>query len=177
MVVWKSIYENNTTPLDTAMGSLILGALFFAMRSCEYSKTNKDDGKRKTKIITCDNVRFFTGTDSGTIRELHHDLPVTTLQNAECVSITFVQQKNGEKMETITQHKVTGSQLCPVRAWATTIKRVEGYSLSTKTSPVNTFVLPDSGKMVAITAKQIRAHIIAHVLKLGPDRLASTQRE
>ena len=132
-----------------------MGALFFAMRSCEYSKTNKDDGKRKTNIITCRNIRFFTGTATGSIKELHHELPLTTLQTAECVSITFVEQKNGEKMETVTQHKVTGSDLCLVRAWATTIKRVEGYSLTTDDSPVNTFVFPNTTKLIAITSKLI----------------------
>jgi hypothetical protein len=170
MKVWQSIYEDDTTPRNAALGPLIMGALFFAMRSCEYSKTNKDDGKRKTNIIICENVRFFTGTASGTIKKLHHELPLATLQSAECVSITFVEQKNGEKMETVTQHSVTNSPLCPVKAWATTIKRVQSYDQTSGTTPVNTFACPNSHKLVAITAKQVRAHIISHVHKLGPEQ-------
>jgi hypothetical protein len=141
------------------------------MRSCEYSTTNKDDGKRKTNIITCDGVRFFGGTAQGEIRELPHDLPLTSLRQAECVSITFVEQKNGEKMETITQHRVNSGNLCPVKAWAETIKRVRSYPGTTGKSAVNLFALPKSGKLVSITAKQMRAHIIAHVNKIGPDKL------
>ena len=56
------------------------------------------------------------------------------------------------------------------QAWAHTVKRVELYPKSTPSSPVNTFLDPSSGKMVHITAKQMRSHIISHVKKIGPDK-------
>ena len=168
--VWQQIYEDNSTPLRQAQGALLLGALFFAMRSCEYSTTNKDDGKRKTKIINCAGVRFFSNSSDGAIHELPHDRPLPSLAQADCVSITFVDQKNGEKMETITQHRVTNGSLCPVQAWATTIKRVESYTDTTLSSPVNTFLDPSTNKLVRITAKQMRSHIVSHVKQLGPEK-------
>ena len=168
--LWKQIYDDKGTALSKAQGSLLVGALFFAMRSCEYSTTNKDDGKQKTKIITCEGVRFFSNSSDGAINELPHHLPLLQLSQADCVSITFVDQKNGEKMETITQHRVRQGPLCPVQAWATTVKRVMSYKSSTPSTAVNTFVHPISNKPVQITAKQMRAHIISHVNTLGPSK-------
>ena len=54
--VFEKIWNNKLTHLNEAMGQLIVGALFFGMRSCEYLKVS---GGRKTKLLRLKNVRFF----------------------------------------------------------------------------------------------------------------------
>ena len=55
-LVFKKLYNSRFNELSTAIGQLTVGALFFGMRSCEYSKVTS---KRKTEIIKIKHVRFF----------------------------------------------------------------------------------------------------------------------
>jgi hypothetical protein len=154
-----------------AHGHLLVGAMFFAMRSCEYSQTNKANGIRKTRIITIENVRFFDTTADGHNKEFTHPTPFSTLHKAKFVSITFVSQKNGEKMETITQHRTTSGTLCPVVSWAFTVCRILGYDKTTITSTVNTYFDTTTGKLGRITAKQSRERLRSAVRILGTNKL------
>jgi hypothetical protein len=154
-----------------AHGHLLVGAMFFAMRSCEYSLTNKQDGIRKTKIVTINNVRFFSTTTTGLNKEFTHPTPYHILCKAQFVSITFVSQKNGEKMECITQHRTTHGKICPVVSWAFTVCRILSYKKTTVHSTVNTFFDPASQKLVQIMAKQSRLRLRDMVTKIGTDKL------
>jgi hypothetical protein len=145
--------------------------MFFAMRSCEYSQTSTADGTRKTKIITIENVRFFSTSASGNNEELHHPTPFATLHKATFVSITFVSQKNGEKMETITQHRTISGKICPVVSWAFTVCRILGYDKTTVKSTVNTYLDTRTGKLGRITAKQSRERLRSAVRILGANKL------
>ena len=51
--VFKKLNQNKATNLTTAIGQLTVGALFFGMRSCEYSQVN---GDRKTKLLRTNNM-------------------------------------------------------------------------------------------------------------------------
>jgi hypothetical protein len=53
------LFSSSRDPLTIASTQLIIGAFFFAMRSCEYSKTTSPSESKKTKIITIGNIRFF----------------------------------------------------------------------------------------------------------------------
>jgi hypothetical protein len=154
-----------------AHGHLLVGAMFFAMRSCEYSLTSTQDGIRKTKIVTINNVRFFSTTESGLNQEFPHPTPYHILSKAHFVSITFVSQKNGEKMECITQHRTRQGKICPVLSWAFTVCRILSYKKSTIHSTVNTFMDPRSHKLVQITAKQSRLRLRETVHKIGAAQL------
>jgi hypothetical protein len=77
-------------------------------------------------------------------------------------------------METITQHRAKTGQICPVREWASTVKRVLSYEKTTEQSQVNTFLHPKSGKLVHITSSQTRAHIRHIVTLMGEERLGVT---
>ena len=60
--VFQYLLKNSITSVDIAIAQLTTGALFFAMRSCEYSHTDGDtfeNKKRKTKILRIRNFRFF----------------------------------------------------------------------------------------------------------------------
>ena len=157
--VWHRIHDDTSTPLTQAMGPLLCGALFFAMRSCEYTNTNKGDGRRRTRTLRCEDIKLFTIGREGAIIEIPKSSPIALLHSADCVSITFCTQKNGEKMETITQHRVKKGKICPVRDWANTIHRVLSYEGTSEASQVNTFLNQTTGKLVHITSSQTRHHI------------------
>jgi len=94
---------------------LIVGAFFFAMRSCEFVRTQRQG---RTVPLELRNVTFRTETG----REVAIDDP-NLIQESEYVTITFVDQKNGVKRDRRTQRK-TGIDLCPVRAWGKVCQRV-----------------------------------------------------
>ena len=96
---------------------LVRGAYFFAMRACEFC-TTKNRGR--TKILTCGNVTFRDKDRN----EVSHSDSLLGLKSA-FVTICFVDQKNGTKMERRSQRRSGVKGLCPVEAWAAVIQRIE----------------------------------------------------
>ena len=133
-----------------------------------------------SNIIKCKHVRFFKTDKTGLITPIPHSQPLHSLLKADCVSITFVEQKNNEKMETITQHRVLNSnkdiRLCPVYTWAHTIHRIHQYKKSTEDTTVNTFLNPDTNKLVRITSKQARQHLRDTVRRFGASSLGIDEK-
>ena len=169
MIVWKAMYKDHSNPLNKAMGQLLTGALFFAMRSCEYSST-PNQAEKKTKIIRLRNLRFFTRDSKGFMTTIPHSAKLTTLASADCISITFEDQKNGEKDACITQHRSTRcNTLCPVKAWAGLVKRILTYPKTNANTTVNTFYT--QGKLKQISSSQTRKFIISHVQSIGEKKL------
>ena len=150
------------------MGKLLIGALFFAMRSCEYSKTDNSESK-KTKMLCLRNIKFYNKTSNGYLEEVPHSSDLAILQSSSCVSITFENQKNGEKDATITQHRSPPGRICPVQAWAETAHRILSYDNTNENTTVNTF--KTGGKLVQFTSKQLRQHIKSTVKSIGANRL------
>ena len=150
--------------MDTATGQLVIGALFFAMRSCEYSKTPKSEEK-KSEILQLRDIRFFVA--EGLL--IHHSDPCL-LQKSVRVAITFRNQKNENKFETITQSK-TSENLCPVVTWALIVQRIWSYPNTTETTTVNTVFIPSSGVYTTVSNKNIIKLLRDAVTACGPDRL------
>jgi hypothetical protein len=136
--ILRQFHKMATTKLETAMCDLFIGAFFFAMRSCEYLNVN---GKRRTKILTTNNIRFFKGK-----KELSHLSP--NLHTASTVSITFEYQKKDTKNDTITQHRSDDTLLCPVKIWAKIIKWIISYPNTKENPQVNIYF--DNGKFYHI---------------------------
>jgi hypothetical protein len=141
--VIRAIASATDTPLDWAIGQLVVGAFFFAMRSCEYSSVS---GERRTKLLELRNIRFYKNN-----REL--SAASTFLHLADCVSITFFFQKNGQCDETITMHRTQDPRLCPVRSWAGICSRIRGFPGATPSTPVNTYIHPVTRKLLRVTSK------------------------
>ena len=57
MMVLRKMLELSSSKREKSATWLLIGAIFFAMRSCEYLKTGKEENKR-TKIIRVGNVTF-----------------------------------------------------------------------------------------------------------------------
>ena len=151
------------------MGQLLIGALFFAMRSCEYSSTPKQ-AEKKRKLLRLKNLRFFNRDKEGFMAIVPHHSTLQDLQQAECISITFDDQKNGEKDACITQHRAfNGTNLCPVEAWAALVKRILAYPNSSEDTTVNTF--QTKGKLKQISSTQTKNFITSHVKSIGERKL------
>ena len=151
------------------MGQLLTGALFFAMRSCEYSSTPKQ-AEKKRKLLKLRNLRFFSRDEKGFMSTIPHTSSLKTLSSADCISITFEDQKNGEKDACITQHRaVHNKDLCPVRAWAALVKRILKYPGTSSNTPVNTFYT--NGKLKQTSSHQTKRFITSHVQSIGEVKL------
>ena len=94
---------------------LVQGAYFFAMRACEFCKTETPG---RTRRLTADNITF-RGEENEVINHDDPDLPA----RAEFVTICFVDQKNGTRMERRSQRRSGDPLLCPIKAWASVIQR------------------------------------------------------
>jgi len=130
------------------------------MRSCEYLNTPGEPGQRRTKKLK---VRNFTFRRGGNIVTSNADL-----HKADSVSVTFENQKNGEKMEVVTQHR-TGIKMCPVRAWGATVARIRGYQQSTDDTPIDAF--QNRGKLFSISGEVMRIYLRNAVKAVGESKL------
>jgi hypothetical protein len=114
-----------------ALTELIIGAFFFACRSCEYLRVTV---RGRTKILCLANIRFT----SHTYEEIHHS-DNNLLQKAHFVSVTFEEQKNNHKQETRTQTKNDDPILCPGKSWVRIVQRINSYRNQLPQSTVNTY--------------------------------------
>ena len=155
--VLLTVLKCSLTHVDVAMATLLCGAFFFAMRSCEYSRVS---GERRTKIIKVGNVRFFLNQ-----KELHHSDP--SLPLADCVTIYFEFQKNDERNENVTHQRNFHPSMCPVRLWTAIVQRIRDYKGTTDATTINT-VLPN-GQLAEIKASELLLKLRVAVAALGKD--------
>jgi hypothetical protein len=162
------VTQANTTETQRATSQLIVGAFFFACRSCEYLQVQRPDEKQ-TKILTIGNVAFYKDDV-----ELQHSTP-TLLSSADRVSITFVSQKNGRKNDTITQWRTDHATLCPVIQWAAIVSRIWIYPNTTPSTPVSTVLVRN--RIAHITSKHVESALRDGVVAIGEDSLRIQQHE
>ncbi len=111
MSVISLIAQANMTEMQQATTQPIVGAVFFACRSCKYLQVPKPEEKQ-TKILTLENICFYK--DEIQLPQLQ----TLELVTADHISITFISQKNCRKNDTITQLRTNNKVLCPVIQWA-----------------------------------------------------------
>ena len=159
----KKLYSNTATSLSTAIGELAAGALFFGMRSCEYSSV---PGDRKTKLLTVRDVSFFHGNRE--IKKSKH----MDLSRATTVSICFTRQKNDKKEALITMHR-TKRGLCPVKIWGRIITRILSYDKSSLNSPINLYMNKTNKgpQYFPVKSNQVLQHIRNTVTQIGVNTL------
>jgi hypothetical protein len=148
------------TAHETAIAQLFRGAIFFAMRSCEY--LDIEGTPRRTKKLCVRNLRFFTNK---------RELPISSpdLHLAETVSINFEFQKSNTRDDVITQHRSNDPLLCPVVAWAGVVQRILKYPSASIHSPIN--MLVDNGKTHLLTAKAALTFLRSVVREVGQSTL------
>jgi hypothetical protein len=159
--IFEMLYKNNKDPLAKAIGELTGGALFFAMRSCEYSDTTGPE--KKTKILTVGDIKFYR---KGIITRNNRT-------KADTVKITFQTQKNGVKMQPILRSRGKESDiLCPVRIWANIVDRILSYKNTSEKSQVNTVEIKN--RLHYINSDTVRKRIRTAVELFGEKRLGFT---
>ena len=86
--------------LAIAIAQLAMGAFFFAMRSCEYSKAGNEE-KKWTKILCLRNIRFFKDN-----KEVPHGPNMLIpLESCDYVYITYERQKNYSKNDSVGMYR------------------------------------------------------------------------
>jgi hypothetical protein len=162
MMVLRKMMDLANSPRDEAITWLLIGAIFFAMRSCEYLKTGEGE-KKRTKIITIGNITFKKGN-----RVLKHDNP--DIKSADLVRIRFCYQKNDKRDVCIHMFKSGDPILCPVIAWATTVLRVSKLIGINENSEVCLFQ-EKTNSITMIRADHVRSKLRAIVELIGEESL------
>ena len=163
MSVLRKMMEVATTEWDVATAWLLIGALFFAMRSCEFLKTSSDESTKRTKILRLRNIQFTLGG-----KRIEHDSP--QLDESDMVIINFEFQKNDRRDVQIHMFHTDDETLCPVKAWASTVRRVRSYGGDSNNMKVCTFREED-GSLTDISADQARMKLRAIVHLMGESTL------
>ena len=163
MSVLRKMYDLAETPWDVAATHLLIGAIFFAMRSCEYLKTSSQESNKRTKILRVNSILFKKNG-----RILPHDDP--DLHDADIVRIKFEFQKNDRRDVCIHMFRTNDPVLNPVAAWAATIRRVLTIPSATTESEVCLFS-SNGDTVTKITSDQVRAKLRAIVELIGMEEL------
>ena len=159
-IVFRQIINQSYHPRAQAHAQLLSGALFFAMRSCEYLFVGHGD--RRTRPVQVQDIVFMVG-----LTAIHHNQP--DLHRAEHVTINFGDQKSEIKFKMVTQYNNNDHQLNPVANWAHTVQRIRSYPGFESSWEV--FCYHDGSKILRITASEVIIEIKAAVVLIGADVL------
>ena len=154
-----------------AIAELVELAIFYAMRSCEYSKTCSNEESKRTKILRVRNFTFF-------YRNVMLTFEDPRLQIADFMLVEFENQKNLEKNERVGMYRSESVELCPVRAGLRLTTRLR--SMPGSDNPldrkVNLF-LNKKGTKCEISSYVIRSKLRSAVTAMGEKRLGFTAND
>ena len=102
-------------PLHEQTADLIVGGFFFAMRACEFCKTEREGRTKKLEL------RDITFRDK--CKKVVPKSAPDMEERAHYVTVRFRFQKNNVKADRRTQGR-SGRRLCPVKAWARVCQQV-----------------------------------------------------
>ena len=127
------------------LSELAIMAYFFAMRSCEFTLPAPLPGR--TKVIHLWGIVFRDKSN----QEVDHRSP--SLHQAERVTLTFENQKNGQKMDRRTHQRTGDPFLCPIQRIAFLVERIYRRVPSTSPdTPINTMFLLSNESLASGTA-------------------------
>ena len=106
-----------SSDMEIAISWLLIGAIFFAMRSCEYLKTCSQEESKRTKILRIKNFTFIKNKKVLSLKS-------KKLHTADLVKIVFEFQKNDKRNQSVHMYKTDDKVLNPVLAWGKTINRL-----------------------------------------------------
>jgi hypothetical protein len=129
---------------------LAIVGFFFAMRSCEFTATPNPG---RTKIIRLGGI-VFRDNEHNVIA--HNDTKLSDV--AERVTLTFENQKNGQKMDKRTHQRTQDPVLCPVRRLASIVDRIYRRVPGTNTDTKINAAFPAT-RTLHITSDLLRRHM------------------
>ena len=165
----RKFLELATTEKDSALAWLFIGATFFAMRSCEYLKTNRNESIKRTRIVRIGNIIFKKEGMT-----LGHE--VDNIWEADMVAITFEFQKNNKRNKTVHMFRTADDVLCPIRAWDTTVKRLTN-TIPNVSNDTTVCSYCDNGSEVQITSTYAISRIKSVVDVIGQNKLGFSRDE
>ena len=165
-IVFRRMLDTAQLPRELARVWLVCAALFFAMRSCEYTFTGNVEQKTRP-IRPCDIV-FWIGA-----RIIPHDSPLP--HTASLVSVDFGEQKSKIKNETVSQDSNDEKDLNPAPLLARTIKRLQSYPGYSNTWDISTFY--DGKSFSKISSKEVLIDLRATVDCIGANVIGFSSSE
>jgi hypothetical protein len=159
--VIAEIAKQKLTELQCAILQLTILVFFFATRSCKYVKVQQQE-KQQTKILCLQKLRFFK---NGWL--VNHHNP--SLKFANCINITFKLQKKDKKNNTVTHIPSGNVTLCPVRAAAAIVCRIQSYPGANNDTPIS--AIWQYNRIKHIPSRQIKNVLQDAVLAIGEDTL------
>mmetsp|Transcript_28648 Transcript_28648/g.33301 ORF Transcript_28648/g.33301 Transcript_28648/m.33301 type:complete len:304 (-) Transcript_28648:414-1325(-) len=169
MMVLRKMLDLSDSHWETAVSWLLIGAIFFAMRSCEYLETNTKEEYRRTKILRLKNIAFKK--NGGIVQ--HND---PDLADSDLVIVTFEFQKNTKRDVQVHMFRTTDSVLNPVKAFAETVSRIRSYPGSTDDTKICT-ILRSNGQIEEIKSNQVRDRLKTIVELIGGEVLGFTKED
>ena len=154
--------------MDLAISWLLIGAIFFAMRSCEYLTTSSREESKRMKILRIKIFRFKT--KQGNTIPLNSSSDRQTLHHAELVIITFEFQKNKSRNKSVHMYRTNDKVLNPVIAWASTIQRLF-QTIPTVSGETKVCEFLSDDKIIDIDSALARTKLRAVVDLLGESAL------
>ena len=134
------------TPLHEHIADLAVGGFFFAMRACEFCRTEREG---RTQRLTLGDITFRDRK-----KRVVPKTAVDLGERAEYVTVRFVFQKNRVKSDRRTQSR-SGRDLCPVRSWVRICQRVIG-SLKKPDNETEVCQIGDGkGRSARVTSDQL----------------------
>ena len=132
-MVLRKLLDLTQSPWKIAVVWLLIGAIFFAMQSCEYLDTNTPEEDRRTKLLRLRNIIFKKNGIT-----IPHPSPY--LEESDIVMIIFEFQKNYKEDIQVNIFRTSDDILNPVIAWAKTVKRIWSYPGAAEDSKVCMFM-------------------------------------
>ena len=130
--VAKMALMTGVTPLDMAIGDLILIAFYYLLQIGEYTCKALHNDSKQTIQFKIKDLTFFKRVTNGSLRCLPRDLPPSLLLTANGATLKLDNQKNSWK-GVCGFHKANGDQLfCPVRALARRYQHITTHTSNTK---------------------------------------------
>ena len=122
-----------TDTMFSIVSELAIMAYFFAMPSCEFTLTPLPG---RTKVIHLRGIVFRDKLN----REIDHRS--ASLHTAERVTLTFENQKNGQKMDKWAHQRTGDPILCPIQRIASLVSRIyRRVPSASPDTPINTMFL------------------------------------
>jgi hypothetical protein len=164
MMVLRKMLDLAQSPKDQAITWLLIGAIFFAMRSCEYLRTSTHEDSKRTRILRKRNFKF---KKNGKVLD-HHS---KDLETADMVVITFESQKNQMRNKSVQMYATDDDTLNPVLAWAKTVKRIIKTIPDVSEGTTICSFRELDGTISEFDANYVRPKLRALVELIGPDVL------
>ena len=162
----RQTYNRASNAKERHLSLLYIVAFFYAMRSCEYLITQ---GSRKTTNVCLRDIEFRNHR-GGTIT--HQSLDIF---GVAAVSVTFREQKNGDKWDRTTHEATADPLMNPVRVLAHLVTELWKLPGTMPDTPICTYY--DNGSTRTVSASDALEHLRRVAKVLGEENIGFKPHE